>query len=209
MVFEAPVKPAIVERSVVAATRVLNSLVDLALIVITIVISVDSNARPELKYVLSICTSPTGISNIAAIWYLNCDIAAAMSSGLESVVTAVNVPLIRTARVITAVHTSAMFTYPDEHVQLLTDELALGELEPTGHETHVAVPVTFLYWPAAHAEHRPPFGPVYPALQLQFVCDPLPGPASELTGHKLQFGLPSGDHCPSGHARHVSLPVAP
>jgi len=209
MVCDAPLKPAIVERSVVAATMVLNSVVDLALIVITIVISVDSNARPELKYVLSICTSPTGIPNFAAIWYLNCDIASAMSSGLESVVTAVNVPLIRTARVITAVHSSAMFTYPGEHMQLLTDELALGELEPTGHETHVAVPVTFLYWPAAHAEHRPPFGPVYPALQLQFVCDPLAGPASELSGHKLQFGLPSGDHCPSGHVRHVSLPVAP
>jgi hypothetical protein len=209
MLCEAPLKPAIVERSAVAAAKVLNSVVDLALIVITIVISVDNNARPELKYVLSICTSPTGIPNFTAIWYLNCDIAAAMSSGLESVVTAVNVPLIRTARVITAVHTSAMFTYPDEHVQLLTDELALGELEPTGHETHAAAPVTFLYWPAAHAEHRPPFGPVYPELQLQFVCDPLPGPASELTGHKLQFGLPSGDHFPSGHARHVSLPVAP
>ena len=209
MVCEAPLKPAIVERSAVAAARVFNSVVDLALIVRTIVISVDSNARPEFKYVLSICTSSTGIPNIAAIWYLNCDIAAAMSPGLESVVTVVKVPLIRTARVITAVHTSAMFTYPGEHVQLLTDELAFGEVKPTGHETHVSAPVAFLYWPAAHAEHRPPFGPVYPALQLQFVCDPLPGPANELTGHKLQFGLPSGDHCPSGQLRHVSLPTAP
>jgi hypothetical protein len=209
MVCDTPLKPAIVERSAVDESRVLNSVVDLALIVITIVISVDSNARPELKYVLSICTSPTGIPNLAAIWYLNCDIAAVMSSGLESVVTAVNVPLIRTARVITAVHTSAMFTYPGEHVQLLTDELPFGELEYIGHETHVAAPVAFLYCPAAHAEHWPPFGPVYPALQLQFVCDPLPGPASELTGHKLQFGLPSGDHCPSGQLRHVSFPVAP
>jgi len=133
MVCDAPLKPAIVERSVVAATRVLNSIVDLALIVITIVISVDSNARPELKYVLSICTSPTGIPNFAAIWYLNCDIATAISPGLESVVTDVNVPLIRTARVITAVHTSDMFTYPGEHVQLLTDVLPLGDVVPTGH----------------------------------------------------------------------------
>jgi len=209
MVCEAPLKPAIVERSAVAAAMALNSAVDVALIVRTIVIASDSNARPGFKYVLSICTSPTGIPNFAATWYLICDIAAAMSPGLESVVTAVNVPRICTVRAINAVHTSAMFTYPGEHVQLLTDELAFGELEPTGHETHVAAPAAFLYWPAAHAEHRPPFGPVYPALQLQFVCDPLPGPASEFTGHKLQLGLPSGDHSPSGHARHVSLPVAP
>jgi len=209
MVVEAPLKPAIVEGSAVAAAMALNSVVDVALIVRTIVISSDSNARPGFKYVLSICTSSTGIRNIAAIWYLNCNIAAAMSSGLESVVTAVNVPRICTACAITAVHTSAMFTYPGEHVQLLTDELAFGELEPTGHETHVAAPDAFLYWPAAHAEHWPPFGPVYPASHAQLLSDPLVAAASEFTGHKLQLGLPSGDHCPSGHARHVSLPVAP
>ena len=126
MVIEAPLKPSIVERSAVAVVMALNSVVDVALIVTTIVISVDSNARPAFKYVLSICTSPTGIPNFAAIWYLNCDIAAAISPGFESVVTVVNVPLIRTARVITAVHTSAMFAYPGEHVQLLTDELAFS-----------------------------------------------------------------------------------
>jgi hypothetical protein len=58
------------------------------------------------------------------------------------------------------------------------------------------------------AEHSPPFD-MYPALQVQSVCDPLPGAAKELAGHKLQFGLPSGDHCPSGQLRHVSFPVAP
>ena len=136
MVCEAPLKPAIVEGSAVAAAIALNSVVDLALIVTSTVISVDSNLRPEFKYVLSICTSPTGIPNIAAIWYLNCDIAAAMSPGLESVVTAFNVPRICTARAITAVHTSDMFAYPDEHAQLLTDELAFGELEFAGHAMH-------------------------------------------------------------------------
>ena len=58
-------------------------------------------------------------------------------------------------------------------------------------------------------EHRPPFGPVYPALQVQLLSDPLVAAAREFTGHKLQLGLPSGDHCPSGQDRHVSLPVAP
>jgi hypothetical protein len=209
MVIEAPLKPSIVERSAVAVVMALNSVVDVALIVTTIVISSDSKARPGFEYILSICTSPTGIPNFAAIWYLNCDIAAAMSPGLESVLTAFNVPRICTARAITAVHTSAIFAYPDEHVQLLTDELAFGELEPIGHETHVAAPVAFLYWPAAHAEHWPPFGPVYPASQAQLVRNPLALAAHEFTGHKLQFGLPSGDHCPSGHDKHVSLPVAP
>ena len=33
--------------------------------------------------------------------------------------------------------------------------------------------------------------------------------AREFAGHTLQFGLPSGDHCPSGQLRHVSLPIAP
>jgi hypothetical protein len=145
MVIEAPLKPSIVERSTVPAVMTLNSVVDVALIVTTIAISSDSNARPGFEYILSICTSPTGIPNFAAIWYLNCDIAAVMSPGLESVVTAFNVPRICTARAITAVHTSAIFAYPDEHVQLLTDELAFGELEPTGHETHIPAPVAFLY----------------------------------------------------------------
>jgi hypothetical protein len=37
----------------------------------------------------------------------------------------------------------------------------------------------------------------------------VPAAAREFAGHKLQFGLPSNDHCPSGHVRHVSLPIAP
>jgi hypothetical protein len=92
-------------------------------------------------------------------------------------------------------------------VQLLAP--VTPEYVPAGHETHALAPVTFLYWPAAHAEHWPPFGPVYPASQAQLLSDPLEGAAPEFAGHRLQLGLPSGDHCPSGHLRHVSLPVAP
>jgi hypothetical protein len=83
------------------------------------------------------------------------------------------------------------------------------EYAPAGQLMHAPEPVTVLYWPAAHAEHWPPFGPVYPALQAQFVCDPLLGPVNEFAGHKLQLGLPSGDHSPSAQLKHVSLPVAP
>jgi len=32
---------------------------------------------------------------------------------------------------------------------------------------HATLPLLVLYWPAAHAEHGPPFAPVYPALQTQ------------------------------------------
>jgi hypothetical protein len=74
---------------------------------------------------------------------------------------------------------------------------------------HALVPVMFLYWPATHAEHRPPFGPVYPASQMHLLRNPLEVAEREFTGHKLQLGLPSGDHCPSGQLRHVSFPTAP
>ena len=70
-------------------------------------------------------------------------------------------------------------------------------------------PVAVLYFPAAHAEHRPPLDPVYPTLQAQFVCDPLDAAANEFAGHTLQFGLPSGDHSPGAQLRQVSFPVAP
>ena len=80
---------------------------------------------------------------------------------------------------------------------------------PAGQGTHTLVPVTLLYCPAAHAEHWPPFAPVYPASHAQLLSDPLPAAAPEFAGHKLQLGLPSGDHCPGAQLRHVSLPTAP
>ena len=80
---------------------------------------------------------------------------------------------------------------------------------PSTQFTHAPVPVAFLYCPAAHGEHTPPFDPENPASQAQLVIKPLEAPAREFAGHRLQFGLPSGDHWPSGHARHVSFPTAP
>ena len=50
---------------------------------------------------------------------------------------------------------------------------------------------------------------MYPASQVQFLRNPLFAAARAFAGHKLQLGLPSGDHCPSGHCRHVSFPTAP
>ena len=90
------------------------------------------------------------------------------------------------------------------------EEFAPGttEYDPAGHDTHALEPVTFLYCPAAHGEHTPPFGPVYPALQVQLLRNPLELGAREFPGHRLQLGLPSGDHCPNGQLRHVSFPTA-
>ena len=55
----------------------------------------------------------------------------------------------------------------------------------------------------------PPLAPTYPTSHTQLLSNPLELGAREFAGHKLQFALPSGDHCPGGHGRHVSLPVAP
>jgi hypothetical protein len=83
------------------------------------------------------------------------------------------------------------------------------ELLPTAQLIQALAPATLEYVPAMHAVQGPPFGPMYPASQTQLVSSPLPAAAREFAGHGLQFGLPSGDHCPSGHGRHVSLPIAP
>ena len=100
---------------------------------------------------------------------------------------------------------------PAEQLTHTEEEFAATAVEyaPAGQLVHTLEPVTVLYLPAAHAEHRPPLGPEYPVLHVQSVCDPLPGPVNELAGHRLQLGLPSGDHFPSGHDKHVSFPVAP
>ncbi len=83
------------------------------------------------------------------------------------------------------------------------------ENAPAGHGTHTPAPVTVLYCPAGHAVQVAPFAPVFPASHVQLLMNPLEFGAREFSGHRLQFALPSGDHCPSGHARHVSMPTAP
>jgi hypothetical protein len=107
----------------------------------------------------------------------------------------------------------AAFPYvPALHVQLLADELALGELELAGHARHVvafvapvaveyvpaaqsvhaALPIAVLYFPDTQAAHGPPSGPVNPALQ----------PADT---HAVTLELPTAELVPAGHA---TQPVA-
>ena len=78
---------------------------------------------------------------------------------------------------------------PALQVHAVTAELVMGELEFTGQVSqaidvtaavtaeyfpaaqlvHTAVPLAILYVPTAHGEQVPPFGPVYPGLQVQLV----------------------------------------
>ncbi len=122
--------------------------------------------------------------------------------------TAGSEPYITTTRGTIVTHTPDTLMYPVTHQH--SDKLtATPDVDVSaGQAVHKADPVA-LYVPAAHGTHVLPAAPVYPASQTQLVSSPLPAAAREFAGHTLQFGLPSGDHCPSGHGRHVSLPIAP
>jgi hypothetical protein len=130
-------------------------------------------------------------------------------AALEFAATPASEPVTATARGTIAAHTPDTLMYPVTHQH--SDKLtATPDVDMSaGHALHAADPVAALYVPAAQGTHVLPSAPVYPASQMQLVRDPLPAAAREFSGHKLQFGLPSGDHCPSGHGRHVSLPIAP
>ena len=70
------------------------------------------------------------------------------------------------------------------------------EYVPATQSEQVAAPVDDLYFPATHAAHEPPFGPVYPVLQLQLVKAALPSGELEL-------------ELDPGQARQVELAEAP
>jgi hypothetical protein len=119
--------------------------------------------------------------------------------------------------------------YPLLQRQSRAAALPLGELESAGHvaqveakaattaaenalaaqSVHAAEPEPALYFPATHSAQVCPSGPVAPALQVQAARRADPGGEFEFAGQTSQVGLPSGDHPPSEHCRHVSTPVAP
>ena len=78
---------------------------------------------------------------------------------------------------------------------------------------HRLVPVTFLYFPPTHAVQGPPFGPVYPVLQVQLVSSVLPILALyESAGHVVHACEPSQFlYFPCAHSTHnpPSGPVNP
>ena len=51
---------------------------------------------------------------------------------------------------------------------------------------HAKAPVNVLYFPATHASHVPPSGPMNPALQTQLVCVVDPRTDCEFAGQSLQ-----------------------
>jgi hypothetical protein len=49
---------------------------------------------------------------------------------------------------------------------------------------------------------------MYPGSHTQSVISPDTFSVREYAGHKLQFALPSGDHCPAGQRWHTSGVIA-
>ena len=82
--------------------------------------------------------------------------------------------------------------YPTLHVQAVTDELELGEMEFAGHVVHAAEPTVSLYVPVLQAVHDP-VGPVYPTAQ--------PG--------STQAVAPAPFVCPAGQVKHVLTEFPP
>jgi len=66
------------------------------------------------------------------------------------------------------------------------DAPMLVEYLPAPQSVHATEPVVVLYFPAAHAKHVPPSGPVNPRLQTQSVSASLPMTDCELEGQLRQ-----------------------
>jgi hypothetical protein len=136
-------------------------------------------------------------------------VAFSICDTLEFIATPASEPATAMARGTIVTHAPDTLMYPVTHQHSDALLAAPDDDISAGHALHAAEPVASLYVPVSQETHVLPSAPEYPASQMQFVRDPLPAPAREFAGHKLQFGLPSGDHCPSGQLTHVSLPIAP
>jgi hypothetical protein len=106
-------------------------------------------------------------------------------------------------------------------------ELAAGEVELVGHvrqvaaavaalaveyfaaaqSVHTAAPVSVLYFPATHAVHVPPFGPVKPRLQRHAVRAVLVTGELELPGHVKHVLAPAVEYVPAPQFIHEVVPV--
>jgi hypothetical protein len=82
---------------------------------------------------------------------------------------------------------------------------------PAEQLVHSTLPVTALYFPATHAAHGPPLGPVYPTLHVQFVDTvQLLHEAPELVGHASQLVVRPVvlENSPALQMVHAAAPVA-
>ena len=82
------------------------------------------------------------------------------------------------------------------------------EYVPGGHAVHDAAPVA-LYFPAAHAVHVPPSGPVQPATHVHAPRVVLSAGERVLSGHAEQFTVPPHEYVSATQAPHVLLVRAP
>jgi hypothetical protein len=119
-----------------------------------------------------------------------------------------SVPEIWIGRGIICTQTPETLMYPETHQQSVARSVAGKEDVSAGQDTHPSGPVMFLYRPAEQATQVKPPGPMYPGSHTQSVIKPEIPSVCECTGHKLQFALPSGDHCPAGQYLHVSGLIA-
>lgn len=89
----------------------------------------------------------------------------------------------------------------------------LGELELVGQAVHTALPVVVLYFPVTHAEHAPPFAPVYPTINVQAATAELGLGELELAGHGRQVSTAVApniaEYVPVAHDVHATEDVAP
>jgi hypothetical protein len=80
-----------------------------------------------------------------------------------------------------------------------------------GQSVHAADPVDALYLPASHTVHGPPFGPVAPALQVQFVKAALPAGELEFDGQALHVEFAEAptavEYVPAPQYVHAADPV--
>jgi hypothetical protein len=94
--------------------------------------------------------------------------------------------------------------YPALHVQFVDTVQALHEAPVfSEHVMHAAVPDTFLNFPAWHATHRPPFGPVYPGLHEQLLSLLLFAGEFEFAGHNVHAAILAVSlYVPTAHTAH-------
>lgn len=89
---------------------------------------------------------------------------------------------------------------------------AVVEYVPATQLVQATLPVAVLYFPATHARHGPPRGPVYPALQVQFVdtVQPLhetPEFAGQATQLVIFVAFVATEYVAVGHGVQAAYPL--
>jgi hypothetical protein len=92
------------------------------------------------------------------------------------------------------------------HVELAEAPTAV-EYVPAPQSVHRDDPVNALYFPATHAVHVPPSGPVHPVLQVQLVKVTLPTDELEFDGQAIQIELTALEYVPAPQSVHTADPV--